>query len=75
MLRSHDPISRGIAVAARQVHAAGIDSPQETPPRTPSFISSRSCGGMAVAVVIETRDWYLGLVQAAQARVRLEGDN
>jgi hypothetical protein len=31
--------------------------------------------GMAVAVVIETRDWYLGLVQAALARVRLEGNN
>jgi hypothetical protein len=31
--------------------------------------------GMAVAVVIETRDWYLGLIQAAVARVRLEGDN
>jgi hypothetical protein len=31
--------------------------------------------GMAVAVVIETRDWYLGLIQAALARVRLEGDN
>ena len=31
--------------------------------------------GMAVAVVIETRDWYLGLLQAALARVRLEGHN
>ena len=31
--------------------------------------------GMAVAIVIETRDWYLGLIQAALARVRLEGDN
>lgn len=31
--------------------------------------------GMAVAVVIETQDWYLGLVQAAQVRVRLEGQN
>ena len=31
--------------------------------------------GMNVAVVIETRDWYLGLIQAAVARVRLEGDN
>jgi len=28
--------------------------------------------GMAV---IETRDWYLGLLQAALARVRLEGHN
>lgn len=31
--------------------------------------------GMAVAVVIETKDWYLGLIQAALARVRLEGNN
>lgn len=31
--------------------------------------------GMVVAVVIETRDWYLGLLQAALARVRLEGHN
>jgi hypothetical protein len=31
--------------------------------------------GMAVAVVIETKDWYLGLVHAAVARVRLEGNN
>ena len=31
--------------------------------------------GMAVAIVIETRDWYSGLLQAALARVRLEGQN
>jgi hypothetical protein len=31
--------------------------------------------GMAVALVIETRDWYSGLLQAALARVRLEGLN
>ena len=31
--------------------------------------------GMAVALVIETRDWYAGLLQAALARVRLEGLN
>ncbi len=31
--------------------------------------------GMTVAMVIETRDWYLGLLQAALARVRLEGHN
>lgn len=31
--------------------------------------------GMAVAIVIETRDWYSGLLQAAVARVRLEGQN
>ena len=31
--------------------------------------------GMNVAMVIETREWYLGLLQAALARVRLEGHN
>lgn len=31
--------------------------------------------GMAVALVIETRDWYSGLLQAALARIRLEGLN
>jgi hypothetical protein len=31
--------------------------------------------GMAIALVIDTRDWYSGLLQAAMARVRLEGHN
>jgi hypothetical protein len=31
--------------------------------------------GMAVAIVIETRDWYRGLLQAAIVRIRLEGSN
>ncbi len=31
--------------------------------------------GMLVALVIETRDWYAGLLQAAIARVRVEGQN
>jgi hypothetical protein len=31
--------------------------------------------GMLVAIVIETRDWYAGLLQAALARVRIEGLN
>jgi hypothetical protein len=31
--------------------------------------------GMAVALVIETPDWYSGLVQAALARIRLDGCN
>jgi len=30
---------------------------------------------MSVALVIETRDWYSGLVQAALARIRIEGRN
>jgi hypothetical protein len=31
--------------------------------------------GMLIALVIETRDWYSGLLQAALARIRLEGRN
>jgi hypothetical protein len=31
--------------------------------------------GMAIALVIETSDWYSGLLQAALARVRIEGRN
>lgn len=31
--------------------------------------------GMVVAIVIETPDWYSGLVQAATARIRIEGLN
>jgi hypothetical protein len=31
--------------------------------------------GMRIAVVIETRDWYRGLLHAAVARVRIEGHN
>ena len=31
--------------------------------------------GMLVAIVIETTDWYSGLLQAAIARARIEGTN
>jgi hypothetical protein len=31
--------------------------------------------GMTIALVIETRDWYSGLLQAAAARIRIEGRN
>jgi hypothetical protein len=31
--------------------------------------------GMRIALVIETPDWYSGLLQAALARVRIEGQN
>jgi hypothetical protein len=46
----------------------------ETPSDTPlhRFTVHR---GMVVAVVIETPDWYSGLIQAAAARVRIEGAN
>ena len=31
--------------------------------------------GMKIALVIETPDWYCGLLHAALARVRIEGQN
>ena len=48
--------------------------PQETRPaeRVHQFTVSR---GMTPVLVIETTSWYLGLVQAALARVALEGQN
>jgi hypothetical protein len=51
--------------------------PEPTPDDAPSQVVHQFTvqRGMAVAVVIETRDWYLGLIQAALARVRLEGGN
>lgn len=51
---------------------ANSDNNPGTPIVVHQFTVSR---GMAVALVIETRDWYSGLLQAALARVRLEGQN
>lgn len=50
----------------------GPSDPTPTGPVVHQFTVLR---GMAVALVIETRDWYSGLLQAAMARVRLEGQN
>jgi hypothetical protein len=33
------------------------------------------CRGMTPVLLIETTSWYLGLLQAALARVALEGQN
>jgi hypothetical protein len=44
----------------------------ETDPEVHRFTVHR---GMVIALVIDTRDWYSGLLQAAMARVRLEGHN
>ncbi len=48
--------------------------PQETQPteRLHQFTVSR---GMTPVLLIETTSWYLGLLQAALARVALEGKN
>ena len=50
------------------------ESSQPSPPG-PAVHQFTVLRGMAVALVIETCDWYSGLLQAALARVRLEGQN
>ena len=49
-----------------------LELPAEIDPEVHRFTVHR---GMTVALVIDTRDWYSGLLQAAMARVRLEGHN
>jgi len=51
-----------------------LPEPRETQPtdRVHQFTVSR---GMTPVLVIETTSWYLGLLQAALARVALEGQN
>ena len=51
------------------------DIPQPAPAAQPVVYQFTVLRGMATALVIETHDWYLGLLQAALARVRLEGQN
>ena len=50
-------------------------SPPEKTPEGQVVHTFTVLRGMAVALVIETRDWYSGLLQAALARVRIEGRN
>ncbi len=51
-----------------------VPEPQKAQPtdRTHHFTVSR---GMTPILVIETTIWYLGLLQAAVARIALEGQN
>ena len=51
------------------------DSAESRTSPTPVVHQFTVLRGMTIAVVIETQDWYLGLLQAAFARVRLEGQN
>jgi len=50
------------------------EEPVPAPPRgrVHQFTVQR---GMSVVLVIETTSWYVGLLQAAMARVALEGAN
>jgi hypothetical protein len=63
-----------LALQSDTIMSTEPESAQPTPagPVVHQFTVLR---GMAVALVIETCDWYSGLLQAALARVRLEGQN
>lgn len=51
--------------------------PEEPSESTPQTVIYRFTvqRGMAIALVIETPDWYAGLLQSALARSRVEGQN
>ena len=49
--------------------------PWDKPPEGEVVHTFTVLRGMAIALVIETRDWYSGLLQAALARIRIEGQN
>jgi len=53
-------------------HEDSSEHETSPPPAVHQFMVLR---GMSVAMVIETRDWYFGLLQAALARARLDGQN
>jgi len=50
-------------------------APPDETPQTQDVHTFTVLRGMVVAIVIETRDWYSGLLQAALARVRIDGMN
>ena len=66
-------LQREDGMAAEPTPPEDSADPETSPP--PVVHQFTVLRGMAVAMVIETRDWYLGLLQAALARVRLEGHN
>jgi hypothetical protein len=63
-----------VAPALHLHHGVSSDEPSERTPQTViyRFTVQR---GMAIALVIETPDWYAGLLQSALARSRVEGQN
>jgi hypothetical protein len=64
----------GVALALQSDTGMSTEPDPAQPPGTVvhTFTVLR---GMAVALVIETSDWYSGLLQSALARVRLDGQN
>jgi hypothetical protein len=63
----------GTAVAA--MNGMGEHDAADMPAPAPTIHEFTVFRGMVVVVTIETTDWYSGLVQAAAARVRIEGQN
>jgi hypothetical protein len=49
-----------------------VPTPAPPPGAVHQFTVQR---GMSIVLVIETTSWYVGLLQAAMARVTLEGAN
>jgi hypothetical protein len=62
----------GIAVALSVAMAEDQERDQPAPDVIHQFAVNR---GMAIVLVIETTFWYSGLLQAALARITLEGQN
>jgi hypothetical protein len=65
-------IDCGIVVAASVAMSDSLPPHEAPPERLHRFVVSR---GMAVVLVVESVSWYLGLLQAALARVVVEGQN
>jgi hypothetical protein len=64
---------RGTEVAPLLDMAA---DPEPAPPTPESPVHQFTVQrGMSVVLVIETTSWYSGLLQAAVARITLEGEN
>jgi hypothetical protein len=65
--------SYGIGVAASVVMTDPLEPGEPAPSeRLHRFVVTR---GMAVVLVVESVSWYVGLLQAALARVVVEGHN
>jgi hypothetical protein len=63
----------GIGVAASVVMTDPLQPDEAaSPEQLHRFVVSR---GMAVVLVVESASWYVGLLQAALARVVVEGHN
>lgn len=65
-----------MAPSLHQVTTMSLD-PEPSEESAPGLVVYRFTvqRGMTLALVIETPDWYSGLLQAALARVRIEGQN